>query len=118
MFKDLAKRSQLVSAYKSYWDFVPTDRAAGVGLIIASYISKYVQRVHRSGGRFIAIDLYLPGKKLSIINLYAPPSDKFTSKGRALTKLVIDHIKLAESKGFQCIIIGDLMLIPINTTNY
>src|SRR5215211_7043520 len=43
--KEFAQRFPSASLYKSYWDFDPNDRAAGVGLIIADYISKYVQRI-------------------------------------------------------------------------
>src|SRR5436190_514614 len=77
LFSNLCKRLPTINAYKSYWTFDPQDRAAGVRLIITSFISKYVQRVHRHNGRFIAIDLYLPAKKLKIINIYIPPSDSY-----------------------------------------
>src|SRR3954453_611781 len=70
-FNNFSKRNAKVHTYKAYWDYNPQDAAAGVGLIIASYISKYVQRIHRKDGRFIALDLFLPNKKLKIINLYA-----------------------------------------------
>src|SRR5256884_3338136 len=71
LYKNFSKRSANANLYKTYWDFDPLDASAGVGLIIASYISKYVQRIHRKNGRFIAIDLFLPAKKLKIINIYA-----------------------------------------------
>src|SRR5205823_702636 len=80
-FKDFTRRFPAAAQYKAYWDFNINDRAAGVGLVIADYISKYVQRVHRHDGRFIAIDLYLPGKKLKIINIYAHQASNYATKG-------------------------------------
>ena len=41
-FKDLATRSKVAATYKNYWDFHDSDRAAGVGIIIAPFISKFV----------------------------------------------------------------------------
>ena len=69
-FKDLATRNRVAATYKNYWDFHISDRAAGVGIIIAPFISKFVQKVHRHSGRFIAVDLYLPNKKLKLINIW------------------------------------------------
>src|SRR6266513_3992319 len=63
-FKDLATHNRTASTFKNYWDFYDSDRAAGVGIIIAPCSSKFVQKVHRHLGRFIAVDLYLPSKKV------------------------------------------------------
>ena len=41
-FKDLATRNRVAATYKNYWDFHDSDRAAGVGIIIAPFISKFV----------------------------------------------------------------------------
>ena len=60
MFKDHVARKGPTYPYRAYWSFDPSDRAGGVSLVIASYISKYVQHIHRHKSRFIAIDLYLP----------------------------------------------------------
>src|SRR2546423_2317395 len=46
LYKNFSKRSANAHLFKTYWDFNPSDASAGVGLIIASYISKYVQRIH------------------------------------------------------------------------
>src|SRR3954453_3685686 len=67
-FRNFTKRNVQTFNYKAYWDYNPQDKAAGVGLLIASYISKYVQRIHRKDSRFIAIDLFLSAKKIKIIN--------------------------------------------------
>src|SRR5436305_6455254 len=107
LYKNFSKRSTNAHLFKTYWDFDPSDASAGVGLIIASYISKYVQRIHRKNGRFIAIDLFLPAKKLKIINIYAHQAKNFASKGKGLTKFIMEHIKQAEENNFQCIIMGD-----------
>src|SRR5438876_1065789 len=105
-FKDLATRNRTTSTFKNYWDFYDSDRAARVGIIIAPFISKFVQKVHRHLGRFIAVDLYLPSKKLKFINIYVPPTDSYVNKGKDLITFIIDHIRTSEAQGFQCIIIG------------
>jgi hypothetical protein len=46
MFKDFNARKAKVYTYRAYWSFDHTDRCGGVGLILSSYISKYVQKVH------------------------------------------------------------------------
>src|SRR3954467_516284 len=56
--------------YRAYWDYNPVDRYSGVELIIKSFVSTYVQKVTRHQGRYISLDLYLPTRKLKIINIY------------------------------------------------
>src|SRR3954468_20585882 len=56
--------------YRAYWDYNPTDRYSGVGLIMKSFVSTYVQKITRFQGRFISVDLFLPARKLKIINIY------------------------------------------------
>src|SRR6266480_2617508 len=43
LYKNLSKRFVNANLFKTYWDFDSSDASAGVGLIIISYISKYVQ---------------------------------------------------------------------------
>src|SRR2546423_15347547 len=100
LYKNFSKRFVNANLFKTYWNFDPLDASAGVGLIIASYISKYVQRIHQKDGRFIAINLFLPAKKLKIINVYAYQAKNFASKDKGLTKFIIDHIKQAEKDNF------------------
>src|SRR5262249_20417219 len=105
------------SPYKAYWSFDPLDRAGGVSLIIADFVSKYIQKIHRYGSRFIAVDLFLPAKKLKIINIYnytEKDSQSLSSRKRyrAFTQFVISHIKSAESENFTVIIMGDFNLDP------
>src|SRR4051794_33586923 len=95
LYKNFSKRSANTNLFKTYWDFDPLDASAGVGLIIVSYIFKYIQRIHQKDSRFIAIDLFLPAKKLKIINIYAHQDKNFASKGKGLTKFIMDHIKQA-----------------------
>lgn len=64
-------------------------RAGGVSLVIASYISKYVQRVHRYKSRFINIDLYLPAKKIKVINVYCYQSSDYLTKGKTFVKFPV-----------------------------
>src|SRR3954447_13029796 len=56
--------------YKAYWDYNSADRYSGVGLIIKPFVFTYVQKVTRHQGRYISLDLYLPTRKLKIINIY------------------------------------------------
>src|SRR3954451_6011457 len=112
LYKNFSRRNTKAQLYKAYWDHYSQDTAAGVGLLIASYISKYVQKIHRKDGRFIALDLFLPDKKLKIINIYAHQGKNFATKGKTFTKFVIEYIKQAEKDKFQCIIMGDFNADP------
>ena len=100
--------------YKAYWSFDSTDQAGGVGLIIAPYISKYVQRIHRYHSRFIAIDLFLPGRKLTVINIYNHQQDNYKTSGKELFAYVKRFISNARKDNFKIIILGDFNLDPHN----
>src|SRR5581483_9413768 len=69
-------------------------------------------KIHRIGSRFIAADLYLPAKKLKIINVYGFQKHDFPTKGKAFNLSVIDHIKKAVSDGFHVITMGDFNANP------
>jgi len=71
-----------------------------------------VQRIHRYRSRFIAIDLYLPAKKLKVINIYGYQKEDYDSKGASFCKYVMDHIKQADKEGFKIIIMGDFNADP------
>src|SRR5947208_5285271 len=60
MFKNFIDSQHPDNRYKDYWSFDPHDSAGGVGIIIAPFVSKYVQKIHRFSSRFIALDLFLP----------------------------------------------------------
>src|SRR3954466_13155970 len=77
LYKNFSKRFTNANLFKTYWDFDPLDASAGVELVITSYISKYVQRIHCKNGKFITIDLFLLTKKLKIINVYAHQAKNF-----------------------------------------
>jgi hypothetical protein len=66
-----------------------------------------VQKVHWHHSRFIAVDLFLPARKLKVINIYCHQQNDFPSKGNALNNFVIEHIKKAERDNFKVIIMGD-----------
>src|SRR5436305_1270037 len=51
LYKNFSKRFTNANLFKTYWDFDPLDTSAGIELIIISYISKYVQRIHRKNGK-------------------------------------------------------------------
>src|SRR6185369_1484209 len=107
LFKDYIASFSSEYVYKAYWSYDTSDRAGGVGLIFASFISKYVQKIHRHKSRFISVDLYLPSRKLRIINLYCPQKNDYASKGASFYKFVINHIKDAMNNNFYLIIMGD-----------
>src|SRR3954454_2281873 len=117
LYKNFSERNTKAHLYKAYWNHHSQDTAAGVGLLIASYISKYVQRIHRKDERFITLDLFLPAKKLKFINIYAHQFSNFATKGKPFTKFVIEYINKAESDGFQCIIMGDFNADPYKYHN-
>src|SRR5579871_3991505 len=112
LFKDYSTVHK--SPYRAYWAYDQlNDPAGGVGLIVADYISKYVQKIHKHGSRFIAIDLYFPANKIKIINIYNHQQNDFTAgtkKGKPFADFVITHIKAAEAAGFKVIILGDFNL--------
>src|SRR3954453_2321062 len=107
--------------YRAYWDYNPADRYSGVGLIIKSFVSTYVQKVTRHQGRYISLDLYLPVRKLKIINIYNHQKINWLASynnkgicGQAFTKFVIKQITDAEQTGFSVIILGDFNLNPFS----
>src|SRR5436309_14934497 len=76
------------------------------------YISQYVPRNQRKECKFIGIKPLPPTKKPKIINVYAHQAKNFASKGKGLTKFIMDHIKQAKKDNFQCIIMGDFNTDP------
>ena len=111
-FKNLMARSFSNNPYRAYWDYNPADRNSGVSLILAPFISKYVQCIHKHLGRFIAADLYLPSTKLCIINIYNFQKDDFASKGAKFATYVVNFIQEKQRLGFLLIILGDFNLDP------
>ena len=117
-FKNYMSSIATSYTYHAYWSLDHTDRASGICLIIAQHVSKYVQRVHEFKGRFIAVDLYLPCKKLKVINIYAPQKADYTTKGKVFCDYVIKHIKDAQRDNFQIIIMGDFNVDPFHYMQY
>ena len=123
MFKNYITTWHTTHVYRSYWDYDPNDRNSGVGIIIKAFVAKYIQKITRHKGRYIAIDLYLPARKLRIINIYNHQRrDWFdhthTRKdgpGKKLALFIMEQIKQAESSGFVVIIMGDF---NVNPTTY
>src|SRR3954462_10987847 len=105
--------------YRAYWDYNPVDRYSGVGLIMKSFVSTYVQKITRFQGRFISVDLFLPARKLKIINIYNHQKINWLAShenngncGQTFAKFVIKQITDAEQAGFSVIILGDFNLSP------
>ena len=70
MFKNQCALRNSTFPYRAYWDYNPHNRNSGVGIILKSFVARYVQKITRHMGRFIAVDLFLPSRKLKIINIY------------------------------------------------
>src|SRR5256884_3899959 len=105
--------------YRAYWDYNPADRYSGVGLIIKPFVFTYVQKVTRHQGRYISLDLYLPARKLKIINIYNHQKINWLTSHsnngicrKAFTNFVIKQITDAEQTGFSVIILGAFNLNP------
>src|SRR5277367_2297040 len=113
-------RSSVSSDYDAYWSYDPADPCGGVGVVLKKFASKYVHIVHRGDiqsdnrfrSRFIAVDLFLPSRKLKIINIYNFQAADFKTKGLEFSKFVIKHLKDARANGFKVIIMGDFNLDP------
>ena len=107
MFKNFIASHHSNNQYKDYWSFDPRDSSGGVGFIIAPFVSKYVQKIHRYHSRFIALDIFLPAKKLKVINIYNYQQGDFLRSGKAFAKFVSTHIDDARKNNFKIIIMGD-----------
>src|SRR5881396_1477860 len=92
MFKNFINSHHPNLRFKDYWSFEARDPAGGVSFIISPYVSKYVQKIHRHGSRFITIDLFLPAKKLKVINVYNFQQGDFLRSGKAFANFVTQHI--------------------------
>src|SRR5436305_8791959 len=112
LFKNFSASLQDTYLYRAYWSFDSSDAAGGVCLILADFISKYVQKIHKNGSRFIAADLYLPNKKLKIINFYGFQKHDYLTKDKDLCQFTIDHIKTAIKDGFHIIVMEDFNASP------
>src|SRR5437660_4744837 len=110
MFRSFVSSHYPDNRYNAYWSFNPLDSSGGVGLIVAPFISKYIQKIHRYNSRFIAIDLFLPSKKLKIINIYNFQQGDFIRSGKTFAKFVIRHIEDAKKADFKVIVMGDFNL--------
>jgi exonuclease III len=104
--------------YVAYWSFDLTDRSGGVAIILSSFVSKYVQKIHRHGSRFIAVDIFLPAKKLKVVNIYNYQQNDFPSKGSKLAKFVQSHLEEARAANFEIIFLGDFNLSPTSFASF
>src|SRR5271156_5875184 len=105
-------RSSFRSDYHAFWSFDSSDSSGGVGFLLRNFVFKHVQRVHRYGSRFIAVDLFFSAKKIKLVNVYNHQSADFSDKGLALSKYIISHLKQAHTDGFKVIVMGDFNLDP------
>src|SRR3954467_5562406 len=113
MFKNYIATWNTSFTHRAYWDYNPLDRNSGVGIVLKSFVAKYVQKITRHQGRYIAVDLFLPARKLRIINIYNHQKNDWFDKKFA--SFVIEQIQQAETTGFIVIIMGDF---NVNPTTY
>ena len=120
MFKNYITTWNTSFTHRAYWDYNPFDRNSGVGIVLKSFVAKYVQKITRHQGRYIAVDLFLPARKLRIINIYNHQKNDWfdhsrtraDGPGKKLASFVIDQIRQAETSGFVVIIMGDFNVSP------
>src|SRR5947209_115212 len=98
IFKNFINSQHPDNHYKDYWSFDPHNSAGRVGFVIAPFVSKYVQKIHRFHSRFIALDLFLPAKKLKIINIYNFQQGDFLRSGKSFAKFVSQQLKMPAKK--------------------
>src|SRR5215213_6433247 len=101
--------------YHGWWDCDPDHpNSAGVGLILSPFLTKHVQKITSSKGRYIAADLLFPNRiKLRIIQVYSPA----TSDPNILTPVhnqLISFINQSLQNNFSLIIMGDFNSDPVN----
>src|SRR5215204_5851239 len=96
MFKNRCALRNSLYPYRAYWDYNPYDRNSGVSIIVKSFVSTYVQKITHHMSRYIAIDLFLPSRKLRIINIYNQQIHKWSSTtSQSITgKALCDYTKL------------------------
>ena len=101
--------------YNVWWDCDPEQHnSAGVGLILSPFLSKHVQKITASKGRYIAANLFFPNRiKLCIIQVYSPA----TSDPAIITPIhndLITFINQSLHKNYSIIIMGDFNSDPTN----
>lgn len=108
MFKAYCATWHNTYPYRAYWDHLPSnkdsERCNGVGIVIKAFVAKYVQKITRFQGRYIAIDIFLPSRKLRIMNIYFHQKQHWfdgsrthrTGPGKALAEYIKDQILQAE----------------------
>ncbi|HVH96650.1 MAG TPA: hypothetical protein VM682_06890, partial [Bacillus sp. (in: firmicutes)] len=120
MFKNYIATWNTSFTHRAYWDYNSLDRNSGVGIVLKSFVAKYVQKITRHQGRYIAVDLFLPARKLRIINIYNHQKNDWfdhsrtraDGPGKKFASFVIEQIRQAETSGFVVIIMGDFNVSP------
>jgi len=81
-------------------------------------LGTFVQKIVQYAGRYIAIDFFLPERKIRVINIYNFQKNQWDRSshsipsGSAFSQYVIQQIKEGESQGFTIITMGDFNLDP------
>src|SRR5215469_5200392 len=101
------KRLHKTAKYNSYWAYDPSDRGGGVSFILRDFMDAHVQKVHRHKGRYIALDLYLPARKLRLINYYGHQHVNYSTLGKSVITSLSNLISQARASRFEVIIMGD-----------
>src|SRR3954452_19076420 len=59
MFKNYITTWNTFFTHRAYWDYNPLDRNSGVGIVLKSFVAKYVQKITRHQGLYIAVEVFL-----------------------------------------------------------
>src|SRR5947207_1658063 len=55
MFKNRCALRNSAFPYRAYWDYNPHDHNSGISIILKSFVTRYVQKITRHMGCFIAV---------------------------------------------------------------
>src|SRR5436190_11881633 len=70
LFREFWATQTSRSPYTAFWDYNSKDKSSGVGLLVHHSLGTFVQKIVQYAGRYIAIDFFLPERKIRVINIY------------------------------------------------
>src|ERR1700722_19892878 len=98
--------SSLLPDYQSFWAPLSSDhRCGGIGLYIKSPYNKFVQKLSTWRDLLLAVDLFMPGRRLRLIIVYCPPCS--TSNNQTRKDLLAELTKWTSDSDREYYITGD-----------
>src|ERR1700722_12807704 len=98
--------SSLLPDYQSFWAPLSSDhRCGGIGLYIKSPYNKFVQQLSIWRDLLLAVDLFMPGRRLRLIIVYCPPCS--TSNNPTQNDLLAELTKWTSDSDHEYYITGD-----------